>query len=107
MTTKAITKQDNRIKESRGSKIFSAINAFLLIFLCVLTLYPMWYCLVASFTSTSYLSAHQGIMVIPHMFTTSAYSLAFTHPLLLSGYKNILIILLVSLPLNILLTLDL
>ena len=51
MTTNVMTKRDNRIKETRGSKIFSAINAFLLIFLCVLTLYPMWYCLVASFTS--------------------------------------------------------
>ena len=96
---------NNHIKESLGSKVFSCVNAFLLIFLCLLTLYPIWYCLVASFTSTSYLSAHQGVMLIPHMFTTSAYRLAFTHPLLLSGYKNILIVLLVSLPINIILTL--
>ena len=95
---------NNHIKESLGSKVFSCVNAFLLIFLCLLTLYPIWYCLVASFTSTSYLSAHQGVMLIPHMFTTSAYRLAFTHPLLLSGYKNILIVLIVSLPLNIILT---
>ena len=95
---------NNHIKESLGSKVFSCVNSFLLIFLCLLTLYPIWYCLVASFTSTSYLSAHQGVMLIPHMFTTSAYRLAFTHPLLLSGYKNILIVLIVSLPLNIILT---
>ncbi|MBQ8094989.1 MAG: carbohydrate ABC transporter permease [Clostridia bacterium] len=104
MTANAI-KHDNRIKETLGSRIFNVINAILLLFLCVLTLYPMWYCLVASFTATSYLSAHQGIMLLPHVVTTSAYRLAFTHPLLLSGYKNILIILLVSLPINILLTL--
>ena len=94
----------NRIRESTGSKVFNVINAILLIFLCFLTLYPIWYCLVASFTATSYLSAHQGIMFIPHMFTTSAYRLAFTHPLLLSGYRNILIVLVVSVPLNIILT---
>ncbi len=94
----------NRIRESTGSKVFNVINAILLIFLCFLTLYPIWYCLVASFTATSYLSAHQGIMFIPHMFTTSAYRLAFTHPLLLSGYRNILIVLAVSVPLNIILT---
>ena len=105
MTTIAKPKINNHIRESAASKTFNVVNAFLLIFLCVLTLYPMWYCLVASFTSTSYLSAHQGIMLLPHRVTTSAYSLAFTHPLLLSGYKNILIILLVSLPINILLTL--
>ncbi len=104
MTTHAV-QHKNKIKESTGSKVFDVINAFLLIVLCVLTLYPMYYCLVASFTSSSYLSSHQGVLLIPHMFTTSAYRLAFTHPLLLSGYKNILIILGVSLPINIFLTL--
>ena len=102
MTT--ISKTNNKIKESTGSIIFSLVNGALLIFLCFLTLYPIWYCLVASFTATSYLSAHQGILLVPHMWTTSAYRLAFTHPLLLSGYKNILIVLAVSLPLNIILT---
>lgn len=75
-----------------------------LLFLCFVTLYPVWYCLCASFTSTSYLSAHQGILFWPHQFTVSAYRMAFTHPLLLSGYKNTLIVLLVSLPINIVLT---
>ncbi len=104
-TMNQAVKRNNRIRESMGSRVFNAINSLLLIFLCFLTLYPVWYCLCASFTSTSYLSAHQGAMFIPHMFTTSAYSMAFTHPLLLSGYKNILIVLCVSLPINIFLTL--
>lgn len=98
-------KNNNKIKESVGSRIFDVANTIILIALCFVTLYPVWYCLCASFTSTSYLSAHQGILFIPHMFTTSAYKMAFTHPLLLSGYKNILIILGVSLPINISLTL--
>ena len=95
----------NHIKASVGSCVFDVVNTIVLIALCFVTLYPMWYCLCASFTSTSYLSAHQGVLFWPHMFTTSAYRLAFTHPLLLSGYKNILILLLVSLPINIFLTL--
>ena len=103
--TQAVNQHKNKIKETAGSKAFNIINAFFLVVLCVLTLYPMWYCLVASFTASSYLSSHQGFMLIPHMFTASAYRLAFTHPLLLSGYQNILIILAISLPLNIILTL--
>ena len=95
----------NHIKISMGSRVFDVVNTIVLIALCFVTLYPMWYCLCASFTSTSYLSAHQGVLFWPHMFTASAYRLAFTHPLLLSGYKNILIVLLVSLPINIFLTL--
>ncbi|MGN0779582.1 MAG: carbohydrate ABC transporter permease [Aristaeellaceae bacterium] len=96
---------NNHIKASTASRIFDVVNTILLVALCFVTLYPMWYCLCASFTSTSYLSAHQGVLFWPHMFTASAYRLAFTHPLLLSGYKNILIVLGVSLPINIFLTL--
>ena len=95
----------NHIKASVGSRVFDVVNTIVMIALCFVTLYPMWYCVCASFTSTSYLSAHQGVLFWPHMFTTSAYRLAFTHPLLLSGYKNIMIVLLVSLPINIFLTL--
>ena len=95
----------NHIKASVGSRVFDVVNTIVMIALCFVTLYPMWYCVCASFTSTSYLSAHQGVLFWPHMFTTSAYRLAFTHPLLLSGYKNIMIVLLVSLPINIILTL--
>ena len=54
--------------------------------------------------SNTYLVSHPGILLWPHEFTTGAYGLALTHPLLLSGYRNILIILVVSLPINILLT---
>ena len=92
-------------RKTRGDIAFDVFNYTLMTLLLLTWLYPMWYCLCASFTSTSYLSAHQGVLFWPHMFTTSAYRMAFTHPLLLSGYKNILIVLLVSLPINIFLTL--
>ena len=92
-------------RKTRGDIAFDVFNYTLMTLLLLTWLYPMWYCVCASFTSTSYLSAHQGVLFWPHMFTTSAYRLAFTHPLLLSGYKNIMIVLLVSLPINIILTL--
>ena len=98
-------RRSNAIKRTTGDKIFDVINVIILLALCFVTLYPMWYCLCASFTENSYLVAHQGLILWPHGFTTGSYSLAFTHPLLLSGYKNILIILAVALPLNIILTL--
>ena len=91
--------------ESRGDRVFAAVNAVILILLCIVTLYPIWYVLCASFTSNTYLISHPGMILWPHEFTLGAYKLALTHPLLLSGYKNILIVLCVSLPLNILLTL--
>ena len=95
----------NAIKRTAGDKVFDVINVIILLALCFVTLYPMWYCLCASFTENSYLVAHQGLIIWPHGFNVGSYKLAFTHPLLLSGYKNILIVLAVALPINIVLTL--
>jgi len=95
----------NKIRKTLGSRIFDVCNVILMLLLCFVTLYPMWYVLCASFTENSYLVAHPGAIIWPHGFTAGSYGLAFSHPLLLSGYKNILIVLFVSLPINIILTL--
>lgn len=81
------------------------LNGCFLIGLCAVTLYPIWYVLCASFTSNAYLVSHPGFLIMPHEFTLGAYKLALTHPLLLSGYKNIMLVLMLALPLNMLLTL--
>lgn len=94
-----------KMKTSLGDKIFVVINSAILICLCIITLYPIWYVFCASMTSNTYLVSHPGIMLWPHEVTFGAYKMAFSHPLLLSGYKNTLIVLAVSLPINILLTL--
>lgn len=90
--------------ESTGDKFFSLVNGAILILLCLVTLYPIWYVLCASLTSNSYLVSHPGLILWPHGFTLGSYKLALTHPLLISGYRNILIVLCVSLPINIMLT---
>ena len=69
-----------------------------------MTLYPIYYVVCASFSSNSLLQAFPGLLWKPLGFNAGAYRLAFRHPLLLSGYKNILIILAVALPLNIAMT---
>ena len=92
------------IQKSAGDRVFDVFNVLLMLFLCFVTLYPMWYVLCASFTENSYLVSHPGALFVPHGFTTGSYKMAFSHPLIVSGYKNILIILGVSLPINILLT---
>jgi putative aldouronate transport system permease protein len=100
-----MAKIKKHVKMSPGDRIFTIINAIVLVLLCVVTLYPMWYVLCASLSSNTYIVSHPGMILWPHGFTTGSYKLALTHPLLLSGYKNILIVLCVSLPINILLTL--
>lgn len=88
-----------------GDRVFDTINAIIMLFLCLVTLYPMYYVIVASFTENSYLVAHPGAIFWPVGFNVGSYKLALSHPLLVSGYINILKVLLISLPINILLTL--
>ena len=88
-----------------GDRIFDTINAIIMILLCIVTLYLMYFVIVASFTKNSYLVARPGAVFWPVGFNLGSYKLAFSHPLLLSGYKNILIVLCASLPINIALTL--
>ena len=94
-----------KIKTSTGSKIFDVCNTIVLLLLCFVTLYPMWYVICASFTNNVYLVSHPGAVWWPVGFTTGSYKMAFEHPLILSGYKNILLILGISLPINIIMTL--
>ena len=93
------------IGRTMGDRVFDFVNAFILILLCFVTLYPMYFVICASFTENTYLVTHPGAVFWPVGFTTGSYKLAFTHPLLVSGYKNILIVLGISLPINIFLTL--
>ncbi len=88
-----------------GEKMFSIFNALFLILLCFVTAYPVYYVFCASLSENVKLLQNPGFMLHPLGWNPSAYRLAFTHPLLASGYKNILFIMAVSLPLNILLTL--
>lgn len=91
--------------DSLAGQIFNWVNGGVLVLLCLVTVYPMFYVLCASFSNSTLLLKSPGFMLWPRGWTTAAYRLAFTHPLIISGYKNILFILGVSLPLNIFLTL--
>ena len=92
-------------KKSLGDWIFDSLNLLFMLALIFVTLYPMYYVLCASVSDNTYLVAHPGVLFWPHGLTFSAYRMAFRHPLIVSGYRNILIVLAVSLPLNILMTL--
>ncbi|NLC44201.1 MAG: carbohydrate ABC transporter permease [Clostridiales bacterium] len=92
------------IKATKGEKTFDIFNIMLMIILMIITLYPMYYVVIASLSDNSLLIAEPGIITKPLGFTTGAYKLAFRHPLLMNGYKNILFILAVGLPINIVMT---
>jgi len=97
-------KAKSKIKKSKGDMIFDVINICIMLLLVVMTLYPFYYVVIASVSDNTRLQAFKGILMLPQGFNLGAYKLAFEHPLIISGYKNILIILAIYLPLSILMT---
>ncbi len=98
-------KKGSPFHPTMGDRIFDTVNTIIMILLCIVTLYPMYFVIVASFTENTYLVTHPGAVFWPVGFNLGSYKLAFSHPLLLSGYKNIMIVLCASLPINIIMTL--
>lgn len=92
-------------KETLSEKAFHCINVLFMLTAVFITLYPFYYLVCASFSQNSLLAATPGFLFWPRGFNIGAYILTLKHPLLLSGYKNILLILLVALPLNLVMTL--
>ncbi|MEC6746996.1 carbohydrate ABC transporter permease [Marinilactibacillus sp. XAAS-LB27] len=93
-----------KVKESRGDQIFSYFNGIFMFLISLACLYPIWYVLVASFSSTGAINANLGKLLWPQDFSLGAYSMALRHPLILSGFRNIFLILVLSLPLQMFMT---
>jgi putative aldouronate transport system permease protein len=92
-------------ERSFADVIFDLINTIIMLFLVFVTLYPMYYVIIASFTSSVELIKDPGFILYPRGFTTGAYAMALSHPLIISGYRNILSIMVIGLAINITLTL--
>lgn len=97
-------KTKSKIRKSKGDMIFDVINTCIMILLVIMTLYPFYYVVIASVSDNTRLQAFKGILMLPQGFNPGAYKLAFEHPLILSGFKNTLIILACYLPLSLLMT---
>ena len=93
------------IKRSVGEKVFDAVNTVFMLFIIFITLYPFYHLVCASFSRNYLLVAHEGLLFWPQGFTLGAYEITVKYPLMISGYKNILLILLAALPLNLVMTL--
>lgn len=81
-------KNSNHIKMSTGERIFQVFNYAFLALLAFVCLYPMWHVLMASFSSSAELMAHQGLLFKPLNFTLECYKRVFENENILTGYVN-------------------
>lgn len=91
-------------KKSVGDMILDIIIYIILITITLFTLYPLWYVFAASFTTSTELVSHAGILLWPKNFDPGAYEKVFENRLILSGFLNSVKLLLLSLPLCIVMT---
>ncbi len=93
-----------KIKDSLEVRTFQIINNFIMLLVILITLYPMLYIAFASFSKPNLLMAHQGLLYKSLGFNLSSYKAVFNNPVIASGYRNTIFILVVGLIFNILLT---
>lgn len=76
----------------------------LLIVLTVITLYPVWYVIVCSFATSTEVARQGSLMIWPKDIDFGAYKLVFEDQKILRGFRNSLLVEVVSLPINLVLT---
>lgn len=92
-------------KKSLSDILLDIFIYSLMIFILLLTVYPVWYVIVASFSNSADLLKNPGVLLWPKQVVYGAYQLAFKNPLLMHAFGNTLKILGISLPINIVMTL--
>ena len=93
-----------KIKRSKGEQIAYAIIVLLMIVFMILALYPLLYVLFASMSDATKLMQHSGLLLKPLGLNLSSYKAVIQNPLILSGYKNTLIIVIGGVALSMVLT---
>lgn len=90
---------------TRGERIYSIVNYILVTLLILLMLYPCWYSFSCSISNPQKLMAHTGVVYFPLGFSLDAYVSVFQNPNIVNGFANTLLVLLISVPVNLALTL--
>ena len=100
------TKNKNHIDlYSRGEKVFDVFNVIFMILLIFITLYPLYYVLMASVSDPKLLLGHTGPLAwwLGHP-TLDGYRLALRNPNIITGFTNTMINLVIGTILNMILT---
>ena len=91
--------------KSKGYTVFTVFNYIILTFIGLVCLYPLYYVVIASFSDPVKLISHDGFLLLPLKdYTLAGYRMVFQNKLVMSGYKNTLIVLVVGVCINMILT---
>lgn len=75
------------VNQTKGEKIFGVINLFIMIIVMFITLYPLWYVFIASFSNP--MDVTRGLVVLwPSGFELSSYIKVLNTPNIWTSYGN-------------------
>ena len=77
-----------KIKAPLGERVFRVFNCVFLGLIGFVCLYPMWHVLMASFSDSTALTAHSGLLLWPIDFSLDAYKRVLTNRNIWTGYWN-------------------
>lgn len=92
-------------KKKTSDIVMDAVIYTLLIMLTLVTLYPIWYVIVASFSTSTDIAIKGSALLWPDPIDLGAYKMVFQDQKIMKGFRNSVLVLAGSLPLNITLTL--
>ncbi len=92
------------MREGPGERLFGIGNVAFLTVLMIVMIYPLLFVLFASLSNANELTQHRGLLFAPIDFTLEAYRRVLQNPLILSGYRNTLFIVIVGTSLNVFMT---
>lgn len=98
------TKKKKRKRISAQDMAVDTVIYLILILALLVSLYPIWYVIICSFSNSTDIVQQTGLYLWPEHFSLDAYTKVFQNQLILSGFKNTLIILAFAMPINMILT---
>ena len=105
MVIGGIPMTNNRIQVGIGERIFNILNIAFMVFIMMITLYPMLYVAFASFSTPGKFMMHYGPLWYPLDFNLVSFRAVFRNPNIWNGYRNTIFIVVAGVAVNMLLTL--
>ena len=88
-----------------GSKLFDVFNTLFMIFMIIITAYPIYFVLIASFSDPASLMANSSVLLMPiEPFTLQAYEMVFDNPMIMKGFFNSVFLVVVGVSINMVMT---
>lgn len=93
------------MKRKAKWNVFDFLNIAFMLFIILITAYPLYYVVVASFSDPTELMKFRGLLLAPlEPYTLSAYKAVLSNIQIATGFKNTLFIIVVGVTLNLVLT---